>query len=862
MQMPRVISLAVVTIITCSAAYAVRPVPKPQEVVAPYWTSEPGWVTELQLKNNLASGSLTVTPVLRVASGQEIPLDPVTIASNDSVSVWVNEGLLNHAPNLLSQPGSYGSVVFRFVSGNAENLRATASLAIQGEPIGFPVNAYPAGENSLRSNRPGSLEGIWWQPRSGLNDVLVISNSSEKKISGTLSLFDAGGKRWSQTLAFGPHQTRRMATDQLVRKAGLSGSYGGIKFEVPAFAPALDGLHFMYDETGKASILLDLFNRDPNVTLRERTGDESKQWTVRAPMLALQTPDPTLGLPARVVLQPTLFVRNTTAHEVSASISLMWRGDSGKGQVELPKLTLPPFATQELQIGAMQKQLGIPDDAHWALVTLTSSGMPDDLIAVASSYSRNLRYNLQSRFLGGLGGYFVDGKWQADSTHNHIVAVTNGGTRPTDALLTLHYDNGEKKYELQQTIQPGDQMWLNMADLIRKRVADRHGNLLPAELTTGTFDLRDLTPGGHSLTESSLAIDNTLGFQAAPPPCPSCCSDISPFLSPDPVSVIIDGLENLSVYGYNSCTSGQRDLTLLFSTWGSDNTSIASVTTAQAQGVAPGETTGFAEGFLPGPGPCSCSYVPAEPTVPITVLPIIGGPTTLWWFKGLSQGVSGYNNQITLTASPLNGSYQWKIAAGSDKVSLSNSSTNNVTVTSIGQSTKLNDVSITATVNGETSAPFTLTVRAPYALASVVAHPAPVYLANSTFVWENDIYYTVVDNLLAPMPVVLPINESFTTMVLSDYPNENWIQGGQACVNLNSDATFFDQIGGQNPKITPTPVPTPVYNTHQNGPAVQHWGQDWRVGTCQIGYGPRVQKDTLQKYTDHAAHTAITTPAP
>jgi len=42
---------------------------------APYWSSEPGWDTELQLKNNLAAASLTVTPVLRLASGQEIALD-------------------------------------------------------------------------------------------------------------------------------------------------------------------------------------------------------------------------------------------------------------------------------------------------------------------------------------------------------------------------------------------------------------------------------------------------------------------------------------------------------------------------------------------------------------------------------------------------------------------------------------------------------------------------------------------------------------------------------------------------------------------------------------------------------------------
>jgi hypothetical protein len=42
-------------------------------------------------------------------------------------------------------------------------------------------------------------------------------------------------------------------------------------------------------------------------------------------------------------------------------------------------------------------------------------------------------------------------------------------------VLTQHYDNGGKSYEMQQAIQPGDQMWVNVASLIRNRVPDRKG---------------------------------------------------------------------------------------------------------------------------------------------------------------------------------------------------------------------------------------------------------------------------------------------------------------------------------------------------------------------------------------------------
>lgn len=110
--------------LAASIANAAQPEIKSQEVFAPYWTSEPGWDTELQLKNNLAAGSLTVTPVLRLSSSQEIVLDPVSIDANDTTHVWVNLGLLKQSPDRLGQPGSYGSVVFRFAAANARNLYA------------------------------------------------------------------------------------------------------------------------------------------------------------------------------------------------------------------------------------------------------------------------------------------------------------------------------------------------------------------------------------------------------------------------------------------------------------------------------------------------------------------------------------------------------------------------------------------------------------------------------------------------------------------------------------------------------------------------------------------------------------------
>lgn len=384
-----------------------------------------------------------------------------------------------------------------------------------------------------------------------------------------------------------------------------------------------------------------MFSRYPGLTPHQRPGLEGNPWTSYAPMLALRTPDPALGLPNGTVLEPTILVRNTTAKPVAASITLNWRGDSGRGQVKLADLNLAPFATQQLQIGAMQKQLGIPDAAHWALVTLSTPASPSDLVALASSYEASGKYNLETPFTSNVASHFAGGEWRADASHNQIISVTNSGQKLADALLTLHYHNGEKTYEMQQTIQPGDQMWLNVASLIRNRVPDRKGNVLPADVSFGTYDLKGLSPGLGSLTQGSVALDNTFGFKVQPQ-YPRCCSSSEPGWSPGVFDVVIDGTDFGEITGYDSCSDELVNITDDFTDWWSANPAIATVTaTAKVQGVSAGTTTGSASGWVVEEG---CINVPVQVNVPVNVAKI----TTTYW--GPPPIVSGDTCSYTILA--------------------------------------------------------------------------------------------------------------------------------------------------------------------------------------------------------------------
>ena len=96
--------------------------------------------------------------------------------------------------------------------------------------------------------------------------------------------------------------------------------------------------------------------------------------------------------------------------------------------------------------------------------------------------------------------------FQYDAYHDSIITVGNGGAKPTQAAFTIVYNQGTQKYELEQTLQPDEQMWIDIGKLIRENVPDKNGKTLPPGLTSGSYDIRDLT---NSLAFSGSGVQLT-----------------------------------------------------------------------------------------------------------------------------------------------------------------------------------------------------------------------------------------------------------------------------------------------------------------------------------------------------------------
>jgi hypothetical protein len=577
-----------------------------QEQFISYWTTETGWRSELELRNNLAASDLTVTPALRTPDGTETPLAPVVIHPQEIKIIDLESAVID-APRYV---GTYGSVILRYHSPSRGNLFPMVMIHNIGHSIAFHIDA-TSEEQDLQQ---GSREGIWWLPNDTATDYLLLTNLGSGPLQVDLSLFDSAGREAKQKIALDAKVTSRLSVRQLVHATGLSGTFGGIKIFTAAHAGSLDSLHLLFNEKTSLSALMKMFDYNTSTKLEERDYAHTNVWTLRAPMLALSHPDPALAFPEGTVLRPQFFVRNTLAKPVNITVRFNWRNASASGKAAGPAFRLGPYETRRVDVGTLQTANMLPKDANWASIVLTTSGLPDEVVAVAASCDETLRYGAQTPFSDQLAFHWVGSLWEYDAQHDSLITAGNGGTKPLQAALTIYYNQGTQKYELEQSLQPEEQMWIDVGKLIREHVPDKNGNVLPAILASGSFEFRDLTNKGiGNLFEGKVVYDKTYGHVTYG--CSGCCGYNAPYFWHDPLGIPIGGVAGNGVYAYDTCSSSVDDLSdLYWGTWTTANQSIATVDYyAYHTGVAAGATTSAAHASIQRNFRPTC---PIDPTAP------------------------------------------------------------------------------------------------------------------------------------------------------------------------------------------------------------------------------------------------------
>jgi YVTN family beta-propeller protein len=259
---------------------------------------------------------------------------------------------------------------------------------------------------------------------------------------------------------------------------------------------------------------------------------------------------------------------------------------------------------------------------------------------------------------------------------------------------------------------------------------------------------------------------------------------------------------------------------------------------------------------------------------------------TVWWFGGEKPSETDYPTKITLTAAPSGyAPYTWKVTAGNSNVTLSNSSSETVEVTSAQMSAfeggPLN-VHIEVFANrGGPSNPEKFTVRAPYEAVldekNVKDTPNPDPKGHgdcidyAPFYWyKSALPYDVKDQFGMKLDRDLPVREHFTSGVKEQCSTCNWVRSEERG-SISKLAKITDTVSGQQNvesrycflKATPEPMcPNNNCKSVQLGTSTKEvhcfGGEVW-VGSTDVK-GVKIMTLTWERYQDHARHCNVTSP--
>lgn len=193
---------------------------------------------------------------------------------------------------------------------------------------------------------------------------------------------------------------------------------------------------------------------------------------------------------------------------------------------------------------------------------------------------------------------WAGGMWHADPTHNTFITTGNRGSDPTTAEATLFYNGGKDKYRVEKKLAPGEQLWLDVGEVLRDQVPDSDGHTMPPDTMAGSYELRDLDHAYvGQLYEGKLVIDKTYGHAAYG--CGSCCQYGVPYFLVDPFGGPPDDDFGETLESTDSCGGFLVDVTGGGYAWGSSNTAVATLTSPTLHSGCPGVSDGQCRDTFP-----------------------------------------------------------------------------------------------------------------------------------------------------------------------------------------------------------------------------------------------------------------------
>ena len=408
------------------------------------------------LLNNKGPLPIEVRPTLFSLSGERFEAAPVTVDANshrfEDFADWVA---------IAGEQFREGSIQL-FHHGKDLVLGSQIYLTDESHSLSFD-------EKLTELGKPGSarLAGVWWLPSPKGGVKLVLSNTTNTKLSVSATIRGKAPKReGGTTVEVRPHETKVLSIerDLLGREQSAMSSFGAISIE---------------------------HNGEPGAVLaRAMAHDASRGYS-----LPIQFSDPAtaksnnlqgaglrLGSAGRESLSPTLVIHNAGGTETTLNGRVPYTtADGTPGEIILPPLQLSSGETEVIDIATYVKAHGVNGEVAAAGLEFQYTGELGSVITSAFSISRSgnqvFRVPLWdiAAQRSGTGGY----PWYIEGDSSTVIYIKNVTDEIQKYRMYLKLTGGDYVFPL-TTVAPHQTTVIDVRKLRDTQVPDVNGQTIPA----------------------------------------------------------------------------------------------------------------------------------------------------------------------------------------------------------------------------------------------------------------------------------------------------------------------------------------------------------------------------------------------
>ncbi len=847
------------------------------------WRTDHGFQSTIRLKNMLDVTAIDATLTLYMADGTPYPLPTVHLDKSSVVTVNINSALASAPASIASHISQNGSATLQYrydwsgaVLGTISVLDTVRSLQYLGRFI-FP-DSMPGITMQSASSTPGTTnvtQGMWWKYTASSSVFLSVVNPNTTPTQADISVVDSQGlSLGTRHIALPPRASTITYLDDLLGKSTIGGlqiSYPGSMHDVLYFG----GLE---DDAAGYSAKVSLAMMEDSVPIQ--TGAAST-CTVASPGIMIGAPDPMEGFPPTIKFSPYGYARNTNSSAVTLHALANYMDENGPHSVPMPDISLPPGAALNLNLA---KNARVPLQNGMLNVQFTYTAACGSVLLTTGSVDSSGSYvfEVDPQGVGKTWGH-TSQFWQVGAGTDSMYSIWNPTAQPQDLRVTIQYGAGSV-YQYTLHLDANASAMISIMDLMRSGKPDASGRIIPSTASMGS-----LTVGGIG-TDMRNVVTFVMSSGTYNPVAGTCCQGYQTCNGATGCTVtqvsftVAIGSDVAEVFMCSANGGGQTNYTGS-AAWNSSAPSIITVTTGNAEGMEPGQSTIGAQISLPPYIPQYCLGNGNCPTgsnfgnnASGTVNPTLSSSTSLWYFgPNISPPASftlGATNTTITANNASGGAYAWSITNGSSKASFSSSglqsssttSANSVKLYSANYSTAANDVTVSLTWTDSqnvthSAVTIPLSIDAPYLLAAGTPQDAGVTNCNNpatrgTAGWQSLIPYTI-KSFFGQTVNNIYVNETLAVPFQNNIPN-NWGATPAGVFLVTMAGAFTDNmcIVNGNPPFNPKPVvPGSPLSTQE----VQYDNQGWYVGGQTTGTGIEVQSDVQLWYLDHGRHGNIQT---